>query len=420
MTSPRIAVLGTLDTKLNEIRFVADEVRRFGGTPVVFNLGTEDVVDPVMSVSQADVRAAAGGAYSADKVGLMESAAEGAKRLLLDGIAAGDIDAALAVGGGQGSWMTSAALRDLPVGFPRLLVSTAGRDVGQYTRFSDITSVFSITDVAGLNPLLTRVLSTAAAGICGMAKSDAWRAPMPHGLTAMTVYGITTAGARLVMSELEDAGIDVVAFHSNGVGGPTMEAQIAAGTFAAVLDWSITEVADDVVGGVCAVGPDRLTNAVKNGLPQVIVPGGVDVVNFGAPETLPAHLQGRPIHAHTPEATLLRTNAEENVEIARLVADRIRHSTAPIRVIVPLGGFSALSTPDGTIPDPAADQAFFDALTAALDDAPNVSVSSHPGAINSPEFAHHVAGEYLSLVREHLSEPTLISASADLHGKADQ
>jgi len=399
MTVPRIAVLATLDTKLEEARFVTERVRRYGGDPVVVNLGTDDVDDPLAGVTQREIRALGEPGEGEPKVRLMRSAASGAAAWLRAEIDRGALDAVLAIGGGQGSWMAGTALRDLPVGFPRQLVSTAGRDVGQYTRFSDLTSVFSVTDVAGLNPLLTRVLDTAAAGIVGMARGTAWRQPLPSGLTAMTVYGITTAGARAVMRELDERGIEVVAFHANGVGGPTMEQQIAAGTFSTVLDWSITEVADDVVGGVCAVGPERLTNAPRRGIPQVVVPGGVDVVNFGAPETMPSHLRGRLVHAHTPEATLLRTTPEENVAIAHLVADRIRETTAPIRVIVPLGGFSVLSGRGERLSDPLADRAFFETLRLRVGGHPLVTVTSHPGAINDPEFAAHVVGEFLDLVR---------------------
>ncbi|MFV0407444.1 MAG: Tm-1-like ATP-binding domain-containing protein [Propioniciclava sp.] len=403
MAARRIAVLATVDTKLAETRFVAEQIHRHHGHPVVINLGTEDVDDPLVSVTQRDVRAAAGQIPPVpSKVELLESAAVGAQIVLRQGIAAGEIDAVLALGGGQGSWMAATALRELPLGFPRLLVSTAGRDVGQYTGFSDLASVFSLTDIAGLNPLLTRVLATAAAGICGMARADAWRQPLPVGLTAMTVYGITTPGARLVMAELASQGLESVAFHANGVGGPTMEGQIASGTFQAVLDWSITEVADDVVGGICAAGPDRLTHAPRMGLPQVIVPGGVDVVNFAEPERIPEHLRGRPIHAHTPQATLLRTNPAENRAIARVVADRIRSTQAPITVMVPLGGFSALSQADGPLVDPEADRAFFDTMSAELAAVDAVTVVAHPGAINSADFAAKVAQEFVDLVNHHL------------------
>ncbi|MBS1698616.1 MAG: Tm-1-like ATP-binding domain-containing protein [Actinobacteria bacterium] len=415
MSRPRIAVLATLDTKLEETRFVADRIRDHGGQPIVINLGTADVDDALVDIRQSEVRSAGGTVSSAtDKVALMQSAAAGAATILRDGIHGGAFDAAIAIGGGQGSWMSSAALRDLPVGFPRLLVSTAGRDVGQYARFSDLTSVFSITDVAGLNPILKRVLTTASAGIVGMSKSTTWREPLPSGLSAITVYGITTPGAHVVMGDLAERGIETVAFHANGVGGPTMEGQIAAGTFEAVLDWSITEVADDVVGGVCAAGPERLTSAPRRGLPQVIVPGGIDVVNFGAPETLPAHLWGRRVHAHTPEATLLRTDAAENAEIARLVAARLVSSTAPIHVIVPMGGFSMLSTHDGPLADTRADEAFFDTMRAELASSETVTVTSHPGAINAPEFAHFVAEDFASLVRTHshpFADATPASAS---------
>ncbi|MFV0428337.1 MAG: Tm-1-like ATP-binding domain-containing protein [Arachnia sp.] len=400
MAGPRIAVLATLDTKLDEARFLADQIRSNNAIPVVINLGTSDVDDPLMDISQSTLRAHSvqPGPTEPTKLDVMSSTASGARAVLVDGIGSGRFDAAIGLGGGQGSWMASAALRDLPIGFPRLLVSTAGRDAGQYTGFSDLASVFSVTDIAGLNPLLTRVLATAAAGIVGMAHSTAWREPFPDGLTAMTVYGITTAGARIVMSELAGKGIDVVAFHANGVGGPTMEQQIAAGTFAAVLDWSITEVADDVVGGVCAAGDGRLTNAARLHLPQVVVPGGVDVVNFGAPHTVPEHLRGHPSYAHTPDATLVRTSVEDNIAIAHLVAGRLTAATAPVTVIVPVGGFSRLSTAGSPLHDPHADRAFYETLRDDLADCPAVTIEARPEAINDPSFAHHVATEFAGLI----------------------
>lgn len=400
MAQARIALLATLDTKLEEARFVAECIREHGAEPIVVNIGRSDVDDPLVDVTQVEVRSRSGlEPIETDKVSLMESAGSGARQFLSEKIANGDIDAAIAIGGGQGSWMASTALRDLPLGFPRLLVSTAGRDVGQFTLFSDLTNVFSITDIAGLNPLLRRVLATAAAGICGMARNQTWRDPLPRGLTAITMYGITTVGARMVMTDLSRAGIEAVAFHANGVGGQTMEGQIAAGAFEAVLDWSITELADEVVGGICAAGPDRLTNAARMRLPQVIVPGGVDVVNFAGIDTLPERLKGRQVHSHTPQATLLRTNVAENIAIAELVAKRLRETVVAIHIIVPLGGFSALSEKGGPLYDPEADRAFLDTLTAVLSDSDLITVLSHPGAINSREFADFVARDFAELVR---------------------
>ncbi len=400
-----IALLATLDTKLTEARFVADRIREFGGTPFIVNLGTDDVAGAGADVLQQDIRRRAEARDvigDSEKVRIMQRTVSGATAILSEAIANGEIDGALAIGGGQGSWLASAILRTLPVGFPRMLVSTAGRDVGQYTQFSDIVAVFSITDVAGTNPLLRRVLTNAAAAICGMSQSTAWREPLPDDLVAVTVYGITTAGATVAMDELRAAGIEPVSFHANGVGGPTLEAQLAAGTFRAVLDWSITEVADEVVGGICTAGPDRLTNAPRLGLPQVVVPGGIDVVNFAARSTVPDRFDGRTMYQHTPDATLLRTDVAENREIAALVASRLNATTAPVRVIIPLGGFSALSATGGPIADPAADRAFADSLAEHIDNE-LVTIETRDEAINDPAFARHAARAFVELLQPSLN-----------------
>jgi len=398
----RIAVLATLDTKAHEAEFLADRIRDFGGEPVVFDLGTRPSASgaaAAVTCTEIANAASAGTEGVSEKVALMERVVSGASAILHSHIAASRIDGVIAIGGGQGSWLASAILRPLPIGFPRLLVSTAGRDIGQYTQFSDLMSLFSITDVAGTNPLLRRILTNAAAAITGMARSSAWREPLPPGMVAVSVYGITTAGANVAMAALEAAGLVPVSFHANGVGGPTMESQIAAGTFAAVLDWSITETADEVVGGICTAGPDRLTNAIRKGLPQVVVPGGIDVVNFARRETVPARFEGRRFYMHTPEATLMRTDVEENRQIAQLVASRLNQATAPVRVIIPRGGFSALSGAGNPLDDPAADAAFEQQLTDSLSN-PQVSVTSLPLHINDPAFAKAVAPTLIELLTQ--------------------
>lgn len=394
-------MLATLDTKSTEAGFLADRIREFGGEPVVYDLGTGTTPAAAKaSVTRDNItdNATPASGNANDKVALMERAVSGASTILRHQIDNREIDGAVAIGGGQGSWMASAILRPLPIGFPRLLVSTAGRDIGQYTQFSDVASLFSITDVAGNNPLLRRILNNAAAAITGMARSTAWREPLPDGMVAVSVYGITTAGANVAMAELEKANLVPVSFHANGVGGPTMEAQIAAGTFDAVLDWSITETADEVVGGICTAGPDRLTNAVRTGLPQVVVPGGLDVVNFGRRETVPDRFSDRLFYMHTPEATLMRTDAGENRRIASLVAVRLNRTTAPVMILIPRQGFSQLSTKGGPLCDAVADRSFEEGLRAAVT-SPLISIEPLPHAINDPEFAKAAAAALIELLK---------------------
>lgn len=395
----RIAVLATLDTKSLEAGFLMDRVREFGGEPVAFDLSVRPRPAEVLpgGTGGATAEAVAPPDLAGEKVRLMEQVASRVSARLDAQLAASRIDGAVAIGGGQGSWLASAVLRPLPMGFPRLLVSTAGRDIGQYTQFSDLAAMFSITDVAGNNPLLKRVLTNAAAAITGMARANLWREPLPPGMVAVSVYGITTAGANMVMGRLQESGLIPVSFHANGVGGPTMESQIAAGNFEAVLDWSITEVADEVVGGICTAGPGRLTNAVRSGLPQVVVPGGLDVVNFARRDSVPQRFEGRRFQMHTPEATLMRTSPEENRAIARLVAGRLNPTVAPVLVLIPNRGFSALSARGGPLHDAQADAAFEQELRAHIAN-PLIGVSSLAHAINDPPFAEAAARALAGLV----------------------
>jgi uncharacterized protein (UPF0261 family) len=240
------------------------------------------------------------------------------------------------------------------------------------------------------------VLVNAAAAITGMARSDVWREPLPNGMVAVSVYGITSAGANVAMSTLSQAGLMPVSFHANGVGGPTMEGQVAAGTFEAVLDWSITEIADEIVGGICAAS-DRLTNAVRLGLPQVIVPGGMDVVNFVRKETVPQRYQERQFYQHTPDAILMRTDISENLRAAEVVAERLNPVTVPVRILIPSLGFSALSGPGGLLNQPEADAAFEQQLRLSITN-PLIQIDSLPLEINDPQFAAAAASALLQLL----------------------
>jgi uncharacterized protein (UPF0261 family) len=400
-----VAVLGTLDTKLEEISYVAERIHNCGCVPVLFNTGSNDVDGVIADYPAAAIQAAAAHLDAhRTKLDTMNATAAGATALLAELVADRQVDAAIAIGGGQGSWIASKVLRALPVGFPKVLVSTAGRDVGQYTQFSDTLSVFSITDISGLNPILETVLDNAAAAICGMARQRRANRPLPDNLIAVSVYGITSAGAKYVMDRLHYAHLTPVGFHTNGVGGPTMEAQIDSGAFTAVLDWSITEITDLVMDGVCNPGPGRLTAAGRAGLPQLVVPGGIDVINFGRPETVPDRLAGRRTYAHTPDATLVRINADDAALIAKAVAQRLNAATGPVSILIPGGGFSALSEVGGPLHDPQADRAFTTALQDSVTPAIPITIVDQL-AINDPEFADRAVDAFLQL-RSASNPPT--------------
>jgi uncharacterized protein (UPF0261 family) len=209
------------------------------------------------------------------------------------------------------------------------------------------------------------------------------------------MFGVTTAGGNRVRAALEDAGCEVVVFHANGAGGATMEELVARGLFAGAVDLTITELADELVGGLRTAGPRRLEAAGARGLPQVVVPGGIDVVNFGAPESVPARFKGRRLHAHTPATTLMRTSIDESRALGALVAEKLNRALGPVRVLVPEGGFSALDAPGAPFENEAADAAFVSALEAEL--RPGIPVERLPDHINSETFARAVVRAMLSV-----------------------
>jgi uncharacterized protein (UPF0261 family) len=322
-----IAVLATWDTKRAEAGFLAAQI------------GEAVPVD--LSIDRGD-----GG----DKTAQMTAAAGRARAELAALAADGRIQGAVAIGGGTGTWLAARALDGLPLGFPKLLVSTvAGPIAAEATGGTDITVMSSITDIAGLNPILRAVLIRAGRAIEAMSRpvpaSTAGRKPI-----AMTLFGVTGAGGEVARGTLAAAGWDVAVFHANGTGGRTLEALAARGEFSAVLDFSTTELIDELVGGRCSAGPHRLEAAGAAGLPQVVVPGAMDVVNLGVPDRLPPRFAGRIKHLHRPDSVLIRSDATENAEVARVMAAKLNAARGPVRVVVPAGGFSVLVRRPGRRP----------------------------------------------------------------------
>jgi uncharacterized protein (UPF0261 family) len=402
MADRRIVVLATLDTKADEARFLAEQIRARGGQPCLVDLGVGGRADFPGDITRQAVAQAAGAAWAEvaalPKDQAMARMAAGGAAIVGEMVARGEVAGVSGIGGGQGTWLASAVMRALPLGLPKLMVSTvASRDVSVFVGHSDLVMMPAVVDVAGLNAILRAVLDNAAGAICGMASG----APRPleaessRSRLALTMFGVTTAGGARVRAALEAAGYEVVVFHANGVGGATMEELIGQGWFAGVVDWTITELADELVGGIRGAGAGRLEAAGARGLPQVVVPGAIDVVNFGPPETVPARFAGRRLHAHTPTTTLLRTSADECAALGRLVAAKLNRATGPVVVLAPLGGFSALDAPGGPFEDPIADVAFAGALRRGL--RPDIVMRELPEHINAEPFARAVVEAALSV-----------------------
>jgi uncharacterized protein (UPF0261 family) len=399
---PTVLLAGTLDTKGAEYAFVRDRLRQHGVDVLVMDLGVLGEPAFAPDVPAADVARAGGADLAAlraarDRGPAIDAMLRGAVALVPALHAGRRIDGVAGLGGGGGTAMITAAMRALPVGVPKLMVSTlASGNTAQYVDVSDITLMPSVIDIAGLNPLSRRILANAAAAIAGMvtqapiAVADAPARP----LLGATMFGVTTPCVTAARQQLEAAGYDVLVFHATGTGGRAMESLVDSGYLQGVLDVTTTEWCDEVVGGVLAAGPDRHGAAARRGVPQVVSVGALDMVNFHGMETVPPQFAGRTFYRHTPSVTLMRTTAAECREIARRIAAQLNRATAPVTLVLPLGGVSMIDAPGQPFADPGADAALFDALRAGV--APHVRVVEVDAHINDPVFAETLVREMLA------------------------
>lgn len=299
--------------------------------------------------------------------------------------AEGRIHGVISLGGGGGTAIATAAMRALPVGFPKVMVSTlASGNVAPYVGVKDIAMFPSVVDIAGLNRISRQLLTRAAGAICGMVEM-----PVPAAtdkpIIVASQFGNTTPCIEHAKRILENAGYEVVVFAATGTGGRTMESLIETGLVAGVLDITTTEWADELVGGVLTAGPNRLEAAAKAGIPAVVSTGCLDMVNFGPPETVPAKFANRKFYQHNPQVTLMRTTPEECAQLGKILADKLNRSTGPVTVVLPLRGGSMIGAPGGPFHDPAADTALFSALKQSL--RADIPVQELDCAINDAVFA---------------------------------
>jgi uncharacterized protein (UPF0261 family) len=306
----------------------------------------------------------------------------------------GAISAVLGIGGSGGTAIATAAMRELPVGVPKVMVSTmASGEVGHYVGLKDITMMYSVTDIAGLNRISRRILGNAAGAICGMLEQFV-PASDDRPVIAATMFGVTTPCVERVREKLTDAGYEVLVFHATGSGGRAMEGLIAGGFIAGVADVTTTEWADELVGGVLSAGPERMDAAARAGIPQVVSLGALDMVNFGPMETVPDRFRGRKFHIHNPQVTLMRTSAEECRELGKIIARKVNDSRGPATLLIPLRGVSAIDREGQTFHDPAADAALFDAVRRNVNE--RVKVVELDLHINDPAFADAIAENLLA------------------------
>src|SRR5712691_1081856 len=397
---PRVYAVATMDTKGTEIVFVADRVRACGVEVVTVDVGTKESPTAVPDVSRQQVAASLpaenvlGHTDRGDAVTAMS-------RALVDYLkaehAAGRLAGVIGVGGGCGTALITPAMRALPVGVPKVMVSTmVSGQVGPYVDCSDLTLMYSVVDVAGINSVSRRVLANAAAAIAGMARN-----PLPptneKPTLGMTMFGVTTPCVEAVRKSLEARGYDCLVFHATGSGDRAMENLVRSGLIQGVIDVTTTAVADQVVGGVLPCGPHRFEAILDKQIPYVLSVGALDMVNFGATETVPPQFAGRKLHVHNAQVTLMRTTADENRQFARWIAGKLNRSTAPLSLLIPELGVSMLDAPGQSFHDPVADAALFEELEQALVQTDERRIKRLPLHINDPQFAAALVEEFLTL-----------------------
>ncbi len=397
VTRPVVIVLGTLDTKGPEHAFVRDRLREAGVEATLVDVGILDRPTVEADVAAHDVARAAGttieelraaGMEAGHRAIALEAMARGATELVTGWRASGRCDGVMGLGGSGGSTIVSAVLRSLPLGVPKLLVSTmTSGDMRPYVGSSDLTLVNSVTDIQGLNRVSRRVLANAANAMAGMVLRAATVMETDAPLVAISMMGVTTAGARAVQARLEAAGFETIVFHANGSGGMAMEQLIGAGAIDGVVDLTTNELTSELYGGILSAGPERLTTAGLQGLPQVVAPGALEVVNFGPRASVPERFAGsdRCIVIHSPSVTSVRADPSEAAEIGTRFAERVNVATGPTTVLLPLGGCSTFSRVGGPFADPAADEVLFEAIRARL--RPDIRCLTVGANINDDDFA---------------------------------
>ena len=391
---PTVVLVGTLDTKGEEYAYFRERLREHGVEVLLVDVGTRSpLVPPDVAASEVAGRDPR---RLTDRGEAIDAMAQGAKRLVRRLYDEGRLHAIAALGGSGGTAIAASAMRELPVGVPKLIVSTmASGDTRPYVGGSDITLTYSVVDIAGINAVSERVLANAAAAVAAMARVELPpRGGRPR--VGATMFGVTTPCVTRARERLEERGYEVLVFHATGAGGRSLEALARDGFLAGVLDVTTTELADEVVGGVLSAGPERLEAAGEAGLPQVVSLGALDMVNFGPLESVPERFLGRNLYVHNPTVTLMRTTPDECRELGRRLGGKLSAARGPTALYVPLRGVSAIAIEGGPFHDPKADEALRAGLRETLHE--RVEVHELDLDINDARFAEAMADRLDELV----------------------
>jgi uncharacterized protein (UPF0261 family) len=401
-----VLLIGTLDTKGVEVAFVRDMLRDAGVATLVLDAGVLQLPAFLPDIPREQVFAAAGTSLdavrqTADRGRAIEAAAKGAAQIALDLHKEGRLDGVLGLGGSAGTTIGTAAMRALPFGVPKLMVSTlASGQVRPYVGVRDLLMMHSVVDISGLNRISRTVLANAAHAMAGMVRGQESgvrsQATQDKPLITATMFGVTTPCVEAARAAMERAGYEVLVFHATGTGGMTMESFIHDGLIAGVLDLTTTELADELVGGVLTAGRDRLTAAALRGVPQVISLGALDMVNFGPPDTVPEKFRDRRFYQHNPTVTLMRTTPDENDQLGKEIAHKASAARGPTAVLVPRRGVSAIDADGKPFWWPEADAALFQSLRNWM--SPHVRLVELDLHINDPAFAEAAARMLLEML----------------------
>ena len=398
-----IGIVGTMDTKGIEFAFIKAQIESAAVSTCVINTGILGEPQLTPDISADEVAQAGGSSLQAlrdegDRGNSVTIMAQGAAALVAEKHAAGEIDGIISLGGSAGTTIGTTAMQAVPVGVPKLMVSTlASGDTSPYVQSKDISMMYSVVDIAGINRLSRQILANAAGAIVGMVNAEAPAdATADKPLIAATMFGVTTPCVTKAREILEAAGYEVLVFHATGTGGQAMEDLVKGGFLAGVLDVTTTELADELVGGILSAGPDRLEAAGESGLPQVVAPGALDMVNFGPPDTVPENFSDRLFYQHNPTVTLMRTTAEETAELGRIMARKLNAAQGPTTVIIPTQGVSAIDKTGQPFDSPEARTAWIENLKAHIGD--NVTIIEMDAHINDDAFATKLAETLLATI----------------------
>ncbi len=397
-----VYLFATLDTKGIEACFVRDALRALGLGVTLVDTSCIGAPKVAADIKREAIFEAAGTTLAAlqkqnDRGAAVDTAARGAAVLAARAFAAGELDGVFGIGGGAGTTIGTSAMRALPLGVPKLMVSTlASGDVRNFVGTKDVLMMNSVVDISGINRISRVVLTRAAQAMAGMVKGGAPKSASDKPLVAASMFGVTTPCVERAREVLEAAGYEVLVFHAVGVGGQTIESLVRDGVLSGVLDITTTELADELVGGVLSAGPSRLTAAAECRVPQVVSVGALDMVNFWAADSVPKKFEGRKLHKHNANVTLMRTTLEENVELGRIIGEKLANAGPTTVVMLPKRGLSAIDREGQAFEDAAARRALYGAIEKSIGATPVVELDLH---INDAAFAEAAANQLIEMMR---------------------